>query len=284
MRPWSAAGPQSHPLHPSSSRQCSLFPLPPPLLIAPVFSLLSDRSDLRTPTLGDRPAQTGHWAGVRALAWSPQQPDVLASGGDDHTVRLWSLRTGSSLAAWGGDVERPGWTAGPGWAPPGGEVGRGRRGLLDSVVALAFAGGGYEPATAEADDCTGSLLAAAADGAIYALRAFPPAALATPPTPIRPLHDELLRPPQPYSVPRPSRLSLPCPGLVAHPAPGIHMRGQGRRRGCWRASPRPGWPARPGSGRSDFSICGTWMGPPFVAADGSLRLMWRCWSARPAGR
>ena len=40
-----------------------------------------------------------HQAAVKALAWCPWQPGVLASGGgtSDRTIRIWNCNNGTSL-------------------------------------------------------------------------------------------------------------------------------------------------------------------------------------------
>ncbi|KAI9466543.1 WD40-repeat-containing domain protein [Coemansia mojavensis] len=38
-----------------------------------------------------------HQSGCIALAWSPQQPYMLASGGDDGSIKLWDIRQTSSV-------------------------------------------------------------------------------------------------------------------------------------------------------------------------------------------
>src|SRR5437762_671559 len=40
----------------------------------------------------------GHKWAVRAVAYAPHDPALLATGGDDRTVRLWDVRTGERRA------------------------------------------------------------------------------------------------------------------------------------------------------------------------------------------
>jgi len=43
-------------------------------------------------------AAVGHTDKVYAVAWSPVDPHVLVSGGDDGTIRLWDVRRGGGGA------------------------------------------------------------------------------------------------------------------------------------------------------------------------------------------
>lgn len=44
---------------------------------------------------------TAHQAAVKALAWCPWQPHILASGGGtaDRHIRFWNCNTGANLSA-----------------------------------------------------------------------------------------------------------------------------------------------------------------------------------------
>ncbi|XP_068239430.1 gem-associated protein 5-like isoform X3 [Palaemon carinicauda] len=48
----------------------------------------------------------GHESRAVWLAWSPHEPDVLASASYDHTVQLWNTSTGQPLVNYGGHVSR----------------------------------------------------------------------------------------------------------------------------------------------------------------------------------
>ena len=53
------------------------------------------------PTVRPRHRFTDHCAAVKALAWCPFQPAVLASGGGaaDRSIRTWNAHTGAALAS-----------------------------------------------------------------------------------------------------------------------------------------------------------------------------------------
>ena len=65
----------------------------------------SGRCILRPPLLQSGPSPlhslTSHMAAVKALAWCPWQPNILASGGGtaDQTIKIWNASTGQMLSS-----------------------------------------------------------------------------------------------------------------------------------------------------------------------------------------
>ena len=117
----------------------------------------------------------GHWDSVRSLSWSPKHPDVLASGGDDHTVKIWSMQAPSSrslVATWSG-AHAVSWASGPGHLGLDHVAGTvSQCGTIDdSVIAVNFSQASYDPH--ESSDFSGSLFVTVADGGVVALQLQP---------------------------------------------------------------------------------------------------------------